>query len=130
MMTREEIYKDIEETLGGVGGYIEKLYDSQLELMWETTKQTFLSDMSLGLKVNALTALSAAYALDCEYWIEFHSQTARLAGASEENIQDVKKLSEFSAQWSQFLEGINYDFKQWKEEATAAHQFIAGKMGG
>jgi hypothetical protein len=67
MMTREEIYKEIEETLGGVGGYIEKLNDSQLEFMWETTKQTFLSDMSLGLKVNALAALSAAYALECEY---------------------------------------------------------------
>ena len=66
-MTREEIYKDIENTLGGVGGYVEKLDDAQLESMWETTKETFLSDMSLGLKVNALAALGAAYALNCEY---------------------------------------------------------------
>ena len=66
-MTREEIYKDIEETLGSVLGFIAALDDDQLGPMWEKTKQTFLSDMSLGLKVNALAATSASYALDCEY---------------------------------------------------------------
>ncbi len=51
-MTREEIYDDIKETLGSVPGFIAKLDDAQLEPMWEKTKNTFLSDMSLGLKVN------------------------------------------------------------------------------
>jgi hypothetical protein len=66
-MTREEIYNDIKETLGSVPGFIAKLDDAQLEPMWEKTKKTFLSDMSLGLKVNALVALGASYALECGY---------------------------------------------------------------
>jgi hypothetical protein len=53
-----------------------------------------------------------------------------LAGASEENIEDVKELAGFVAIWSKFLKEINYDFDKFKEEATAAHQFIASKMGG
>ena len=66
-MTREEIYSDIKETLGSVPGFIAKLDDTQLEPMWEKSKKTFLSDMSLGLKVNALATLGASYALECEY---------------------------------------------------------------
>ena len=66
-MTREEIYNDIKETLGSVPSFIAKLDDAQLEPTWEKTKKTFLSDMSLGLKVNALAALGASYALECEY---------------------------------------------------------------
>jgi hypothetical protein len=66
-VTREDIYKDIKKTLGSVPGSIEQLDDGQLEPMWETTKKTFLSDMSLGLKVNGLVTLGAAYALDCPY---------------------------------------------------------------
>lgn len=66
-MSREDIYKDIEETMGGVGGFFKKMDDTTLETVWETTKKTFLSDMSLGLKENALVALGAAYGLDCEY---------------------------------------------------------------
>ena len=66
-MNREEVYNDIKETLGSVPGFIAKLDDAHLEPMWETTKQTFLSDMSLGLKVNALATLGAAYALECDY---------------------------------------------------------------
>ena len=66
-MTRDEIYEDIKATLGGVPGFVASLDDTQLGPMWETTKSTFLSDMSLGLKVNALAAVAAACALECEY---------------------------------------------------------------
>lgn len=66
-MSREDIYNEIKATLGGVGGFFEKMDDSMLENVWEATKKTFLSDMSVGLKVNALIALGAAYGLDCEY---------------------------------------------------------------
>ena len=66
-MTRDEIYKEIEGTLGSVPGPFEKMNDSQAEYMWNTLKETFLTDMSLGLKVNALVALGAAHALNCNY---------------------------------------------------------------
>lgn len=66
-MTREEIYKEIKETLGGVGGYIDKMDDAMLDAVWDATKKNFLSDMSVGLKQNALIALGAAYGLGCEY---------------------------------------------------------------
>ena len=67
MTTREEICDDIKATLGSVPGFIGALDDDQLEPMWEKTKNTFLSDMSLGLKENALAAVAASYALECEY---------------------------------------------------------------
>ena len=66
-MTREEIYKEIEETLGGVGDFIDKMDDAMLEVVWDATKKTFLSEMSVGLKINALIALGAAYGLGCQY---------------------------------------------------------------
>ena len=42
----------------------------------------------------------------------------------------VKQLAELSAGYAKFLKGIEYDFDKWKEEVTAAHEFIASKMGG
>ncbi len=62
-MTREEIYNNIKETLGSVPGFISKLDDSHLEPTWETMKKMFISETSLGLKVNALAALGVAYGL-------------------------------------------------------------------
>jgi hypothetical protein len=53
-----------------------------------------------------------------------------LAGATDQNIEDVKKLAEFSGQFRTFLKSVDYDFDTWKKEVTAAHQFIAKKMGG
>lgn len=51
-----------------------------------------------------------------------------MAGATDENLEDVKKLADLSAGYAKFLQGINYDFNQWKDEVTAAHNFIASKM--
>jgi hypothetical protein len=53
-----------------------------------------------------------------------------LAGATDENIEDVKQLAELSSGYAKFLKEIEYDFDKWKEEVTAAHEFIASKMGG
>ena len=55
---------------------------------------------------------------------------ARLAGASDENIEDVKTLAEFTMQWSKFLYEIKYDLGKFKEEVAAAREFLASKMGG
>jgi len=66
-MSREDIYNEIKATIGSTGSFMDKMDDAMLETVWEATKQTFLSEMSVGLKVNALIALGAAYALGCEY---------------------------------------------------------------
>ena len=53
-----------------------------------------------------------------------------MVGASDENLDDVKNLSEHGSEWSKFLHEIDYDFDKWKEWATATHKFLASKMGG
>ena len=47
-----------------------------------------------------------------QYWIEFHTQTARLAVATDENIEDARKLAELSAGYVKFLKEIDYDFEK------------------
>lgn len=66
-MAREDTYNEIRATLGGVGGFFDKMDDAMLDAVWDSTKKVFLSDMSVGLKVNALIALGVAYGLGCEY---------------------------------------------------------------
>ena len=66
-MTREEIYNEIKEDMGAIPGFYEKMDDAKLAYMWEKTKKTFQAETSLDMKVNALVALSAAYAIECKY---------------------------------------------------------------
>jgi hypothetical protein len=51
-----------------------------------------------------------------------------MAGATDENLGDVKQLADLSAGYAQFLKGINYDFNEWKKWVTDAHAFIASNM--
>jgi hypothetical protein len=51
-----------------------------------------------------------------------------MAGATDENLEDVKKLAELSAGYAKFLKGINYDFNEWKKWVTDAHEFVKSNM--
>ena len=126
-MAREDIYNEIKGALGGVPGFFEQMDDAQLEHLWSALRDGFLTETSFSLKDTALIALGASYAAGCEYWIEFHTQTARLVGASEDNLKDAKNIAEAVNEWSKFLYGIKYDMKKWKEEVTAGHEFVASK---
>ena len=53
-----------------------------------------------------------------------------MAGATDENIEDARKIAELSVGYAKFLKEIDYDFDKWKEWATATHEFLASKMGG
>ena len=65
-MTRQEVFDQISQTLGGVPGWLEGLPDSQLEHQWGITAW-FLSDSKLTARDKALVAFGAAAAGRCQY---------------------------------------------------------------
>ena len=65
-MSREDAIRDIEETLGGVPGWLEAMPDQLLEHQWGVLKW-FLGDSALSGRDKALVAFGAASANGCRY---------------------------------------------------------------
>lgn len=123
-MTREEVYKDIEQTFGLVPSFFKVLPDSSIELEWELFKRVQLEEGPIPNKYRELIGLAIAGVTKCHYCAFYHTEVAKLFGATEEEIEDAIHFAKSSAGWSTYINGLQIDYEQFKEEVLQACEHV------
>ena len=75
-MTREEVYKDIEEMFGLVPSFLKLLPDNTLELEWKLMKAVQFEEGPIPNKYRELIGLGIAATSKCRYCTLFHTEVA------------------------------------------------------
>jgi AhpD family alkylhydroperoxidase len=123
-MNRKEIYKDIEDTFGLVPSFFKKVPDSSLELEWNLFKKIQLEESPIPNKYRELIGLAIAGITKCHYCAFYHTEVAKLFGATDEEIEDALRFAKSSAGWSTYINGLQMDFEQFKDEVTRACEHV------
>jgi AhpD family alkylhydroperoxidase len=129
---RQEVRRDIEETLGLVPEFIDRVPDYLLPTEWASFKSLQLSDQTaLPNKYKELIGLAVSGATRCRYCAYFHTEAARLFGASEDEITETAMIAKNTMGWSTYLNTLQFDYDKFVEEfdQIAAHvreQMTAG----
>ncbi|MUP37612.1 carboxymuconolactone decarboxylase family protein [Labilibaculum euxinus] len=119
-MKRRKIYDEIEQMFGLVPTMFKSIPDSTLELEWELFKRLQLEDGAIGVKNRELIGLSIAAVSKCRYCAYFHTEMARLNGATDEEIEEAIHFAKASAGWSAYVNGMQLDFNDFKKEIDFA----------
>ncbi|WP_321319887.1 carboxymuconolactone decarboxylase family protein [Labilibaculum sp.] len=117
-MKRRKIYDEIEQMFGLVPTMFKSIPDSTLEL--ELFKRLQLEDGAIGVKNRELIGLSIAAVSKCRYCAYFHTEMARLNGATDEEIEEAIHFAKASAGWSAYINGMQLDFNDFKKEIDLA----------
>ena len=122
-MIRAEVESDIRETLGIVPGFFGGLPDSLLESEWTSFKNLQLGETAVPNKYKELIGLGVSGATRCKYCVYFHTEAARLFGATEEEIQEAWLVAKNTMGWSTYLNSAQYDYDTFVREfdQIAAH---------
>ena len=123
-MNRQQIYKEIESMMGLVPSFFKVIPDSSLELEWQLMKRVQMEPGPIPNKYRELIGLSVAAATRCRYCTLFHTEMARLNGASEAEIEDAVHFAKSTMGWSTYLNGLQLDFDQFKAEILKASEYI------
>ncbi len=115
-MTREEIYREIEATLGLVPTFLKIVPDSSLEMEWHLLKRVQMDEGPIPNKYRELIGVGVAAAGKCGYCALFHTEMAKLAGANDAEIEDAVHFAKSSVGWSTYLNGMQVDYDQFKSE--------------
>ena len=115
-MDREGIYREIEEVLGLVPTFLKAVPDSELELEWRLLKRVQMDEGPIPNKYRELIGLGIAATTKCHYCAFFHTEMARLNGATDAEIEDAVHFAKSSAGWSTYLNGLQFDFEQFRKE--------------
>jgi AhpD family alkylhydroperoxidase len=123
-MTRQEVYHEIEETFGLVPGMFRALPDSSLELEWQLFKRVQLEEGPIPNKYRELIGLAIAGITKCRYCAFYHTEVAKLFGATDEEIEDALHFAKSTAGWSTYVNGLQLDFEQFKDEILQACEHV------
>jgi len=119
-MNRKQVYKEIQGTMGVVPSFLKALPNSSLELEWQTMKQTQMEPGPVPNKYRELIGLAVAAATRCRYCTFFHTEMAKLNGATEAEIEDAVHFAKSTMGWSTYLNGMQMDYEQFKSEVLKA----------
>ncbi len=131
-MSREEIYSEMRGLFGLVPSFFKAVPDSILGNEWELYKKLEVDEGPVPAKCLQLIGLGIAAATKCRYCTLYHTEMAKLHGATQEEIDCVLAYTKLTTGWSSFVNGLQLDFDTFRAEIQRACEHVRAtqKIGG
>jgi AhpD family alkylhydroperoxidase len=110
-------YRDIEQTLGAVPPMFKLYPPAGIAGAWREFKTVQLNPKSaLPGKHKELIGLAVAAQVPCRFCVYFHTQAAKLNGASDQEIAEALAMAGLTRHWSTFLNGTLMSESTFRKE--------------
>jgi AhpD family alkylhydroperoxidase len=126
---RHAVEQDIEATLGLVPEFFQQVPDHLLPSEWASFKSLQLSDQTaIPNKYKELIGLAVSGATRCRYCAYFHTEAARLFGATEDEIVETALISKNTMGWSTYLNTLQFDYDAFVREFDQVSAHVREQM--
>ena len=126
---RRGVEGDIEEAFGLVPEFLKRVPDYLLPTEWATMKNLQLSDQTaIPNKYKEMIGLAVSGATRCRYCCYFHTEAARLFGATEDEIVETALIAKNTMGWSTYLNTLQFDYDAFVAEFDQATAHIREQM--
>jgi AhpD family alkylhydroperoxidase len=127
---RHAVDQDIEETFGLVPEFFQRVPDYLLPTEWASFKSLQLSDeTAIPNKYKEMIGLAVSGATRCRYCCYFHTEAARLFGATEDEITETALIAKNTMGWSTYLNTLQFDYDAFVTEFDQVTAHIREQMG-
>ena len=125
--TRREVENEIRETMGLVPSFFDQIPDQHLDLEWELFRDFELGETEIPNKYKELIGIAIHSETKCRYCTLFHTEAARLFGATEEEIQEAVHYAKHTLGWSAYLNGMQQDYEEFSRELEQVVEHMSEK---
>lgn len=113
----EDLRQELQAAFGLVPSFIRVAQPANARYWWQGMRDFQMSDQTaLSPKVKELIGLGVAAQIPCEYCVSFHTEAARLGGATEAEIQEAIFMAGLTRFGSTLLNGAQLDQKTFNDE--------------
>jgi len=118
---RSDTDRDIEQTFGLVPDMFRRVPDYLIPTEWASFKSLVLSDeTAIPNKYKELIGLAVSGATRCRYCAYFHTEAARLFGATDDEITETALIAKNTMGWSTYLNTLQFDYDAFVAEFDQA----------
>jgi AhpD family alkylhydroperoxidase len=122
------VHTEIEQTFGAVPSWVRELPDATLEPVWGLMRDLLLAETKIPNKYKELIGLGVSGATRCRYCALFHTEAAKLYGATDEEIAEASMIAGMSMCISTFLNAEQIDYAKFQEETRQMVAFAKQQM--
>lgn len=116
---KAEMYQEIETAFGQVPTWVREMPDEVAGGFWGVMRDFHLAETKIPKKYKELIGVAVAGATRCKYCALFHTEVARLHGATDEEIAEASAMAGHTMFASTFLNAQQIDFEQFRKETLA-----------
>jgi AhpD family alkylhydroperoxidase len=125
---RSEVEAEIRAHLGIVPGFMKDIPEAYLDFEWELFKNLQLGETLIPNKYKELMGVALHSETKCRYCTLFHAETAKLFGATDEEIQEAVHYAKMSLGWSAYLNGMQTDYDEFAGELKQIGHYVKENM--
>jgi AhpD family alkylhydroperoxidase len=122
-------YRDIEATLGSVPTFFKLFPEEGIGGAWAEFKTVQLNPKTaLSGKEKELIGLAVAAQIPCSYCVYFHTQAAKLNGATDAEVREAVAMAAITRHWSTVLNGMQVDQAGFQRETDTVLRLASERM--
>jgi AhpD family alkylhydroperoxidase len=123
-MSRADVEAEIRNTLGLVPSFWNSVPDSLIESEWRSFVAIELAETAIPNKYKELLGIAVSGATRCRYCAYFHTEAARLFGATDEEIAEASLMAKHTMGWSTYLNAMAFDYDEFVAEFDQIAAYI------
>ena len=127
MIEKNDIWNEIEQTWGFVPDWFKGLPQESMAAEWNLLKNREIDESPVPNKYRQLIGLAVAAQMQCPYSVAYHTEVARLCGATDEEIEDAASMAKHVAGWGTYLQGVQTDLNRFRREVREVCDAVVAK---
>ena len=126
-MSRQDVHKEMKEMFGTVISFVDEIPDAFIDAEWDLMKRVQFGATLIPNKYKELIGLSVAAVTRCRYCTLFHTEAAKLFGATEAEIEEAVHYTKIVSGWSVYINGLQIDYQAFADEVGRVVSYISAQ---
>jgi AhpD family alkylhydroperoxidase len=127
MATKTEMFQEVTEVFGQVPSWLKDAPETALAAVWTLMRDFYLAETNIPNKYKELIGIAVSGATRCRYCALFHTEAARVFGATDAEIAEASMMGGFTMLASTFINAEQVDYDQFKRETLEIIRFVKQK---
>jgi AhpD family alkylhydroperoxidase len=115
-MARTDVHREMKEQFGEVIGFVDLIPDEYIDAEWDLIKRVQFGETLIPNKYKELIGLAVSATTRCRYCVLFHTEAAKLFGATDAEVEEAMHYTKLVGGWSTYINGMQVDFDEFKAQ--------------
>jgi len=126
-MGREDVHREMKEMFGTVISFVDQIPDEFIDSEWDLIKRVQFGETHIPNKYKELIGLAISAVSRCRYCTLFHTEAAKLNGATDTEVEEAVHYAKLVSGWSVYLNGLQVDYDEFADEVHRVVEYVRGQ---